>query len=393
MRGKVMLERSAPASRLTSVLTGRVWGLDVLRAVAASLVAFHHFALKSPVSHPVIDAGWIGVEIFFVISGMMIAQSCLGKTALDFAVGRILRLYPVVLLCTTISVLLFWMFGSVVDLAGVDPNLRLGAIVRSYLLIGNVFILYPYWTLPIELAFYAVIVVAALLFHIDLRRIAKGLILWSVPYLSLLTLFYVFGVGYDVDLGSSARFNVFLMRHGAFFGLGILLAVPDPERRRQRMWVGLALLLCAAEVVCHARYSIPFYAHATDLPEIATAGLLLFAAGLGWIIVSLRDLQHRALGPISQRWIKRAGLASFPFYLLHESVGHLVVSGLIGRGVGTVVSWVIGYGAAAIVSLIVVVYVEPRVRALFRSALERGLIHWFRLRSHRRLNQPYVPTV
>lgn len=386
-----MRERSEPGKGLATVLTGRVWGLDLLRSIAASLVAFHHFALKSPVSRPVIDAGWIGVEIFFVISGMMIAQSCLGKTALDFVVGRILRLYPVVLLCTTISILLFWCFRDAVDLFGVNPNLGLGAILRSYALIGHVFILYPYWTLPIELAFYGVIVVTALLCHIDLRLIGKALILWSMPYLTLLALFHGFGIGHDVDVGSTARFNIFLMRHGVFFGMGILLAVPLADRLRQRMWVSLALVMCAVEIVCHACYNIPYFGHAVSLPAIALSALLLFAAALTWIGLSVRDLQHRALGRLSQRWIQRAGLASFPFYLLHESVGHLAVSALIERGADTLVAWSFGYGATAIVSLIVVIYIEPRVRAVFRAVLDRAVIEGLRLRSRPLLNQPYVP--
>src|SRR3546814_4731667 len=41
--------------------------------------------------------GWVGVELFFVISGFVITMSASGKSAADFAAGRIARLYPALL--------------------------------------------------------------------------------------------------------------------------------------------------------------------------------------------------------------------------------------------------------------------------------------------------------
>ena len=44
--------------------------------------------------------GWVGVEIFFVISGFVIANSASKSSPTEFLLGRALRLYPAVWVCT-----------------------------------------------------------------------------------------------------------------------------------------------------------------------------------------------------------------------------------------------------------------------------------------------------
>ena len=50
--------------------------------------------------------GWIGVQIFFVISGIVIANSAQSATPFRFAVSRFLRLYPAAWIAAAIICLL-----------------------------------------------------------------------------------------------------------------------------------------------------------------------------------------------------------------------------------------------------------------------------------------------
>ena len=97
------------------------FGIDAIRFTAALLVVAFHLcfwswtatdstpgrilggAARFPHLAPFAWFGWIGVEIFFVISGLVIANSANNRTPIAFLNGRALRLYPGAWICATIS--------------------------------------------------------------------------------------------------------------------------------------------------------------------------------------------------------------------------------------------------------------------------------------------------
>ena len=65
-----------------------------------------------PSAAPFTWFGWVGVEIFFVISGFVIANSASRSSPTEFLLGRALRLYPAVWVCATATLLVLLLFGS-----------------------------------------------------------------------------------------------------------------------------------------------------------------------------------------------------------------------------------------------------------------------------------------
>ena len=87
----------------------RIDAVDALRALAMSLVIAQHCGLM--------PCGWIGVWLFYVISGYVITRGFLGERDLSLSTGeryrgflwrRALRIVPVYLLYLGLNVLILW---------------------------------------------------------------------------------------------------------------------------------------------------------------------------------------------------------------------------------------------------------------------------------------------
>jgi exopolysaccharide production protein ExoZ len=121
---------------------GRLQSIQVLRFVAAALVVWCHASGNL--------AGGIGVDIFFVISGFIIAGVAEGRSAGDFLRDRLTRILPIYWICS-----LPWWFvaahAGLIDTPRVLASITLWPvyddIVRPFLKVG--------WTLSFELLFYA----------------------------------------------------------------------------------------------------------------------------------------------------------------------------------------------------------------------------------------------
>jgi peptidoglycan/LPS O-acetylase OafA/YrhL len=76
--------------------------------------SFEHYLaadVQFPNAAPFTWFGWVGVEIFFVISGFVIANSASKSSPKEFLFGRALRLYPAVWVSSTLSFLVLLFFA------------------------------------------------------------------------------------------------------------------------------------------------------------------------------------------------------------------------------------------------------------------------------------------
>jgi peptidoglycan/LPS O-acetylase OafA/YrhL len=162
--------------------------------------------------------GWVGVEIFFVLSGFVIAYSGEGSTPFGFARSRMLRLYPAAWICASIT-------------AAASLSLNLGSpreLLRPWLASITLYPIKPwidgsYWTLGIEISFYTVI-----FFLLALRRFhlleAVTLIIGSVS-----SAYWILGALFADQFlfahGSSTMLRLLLVRYGCFFAVGTLTYV------------------------------------------------------------------------------------------------------------------------------------------------------------------------
>jgi peptidoglycan/LPS O-acetylase OafA/YrhL len=109
-------------SDLVTSETDRLFALDGLRAVAVLLVVFHHYFYTLPQFYPYggtftkvpfFQYGYLGVYLFFIISGFVIAltlQSC--ERPRDFALKRFARIWPALVVCSTLTFVVGWLCSS-----------------------------------------------------------------------------------------------------------------------------------------------------------------------------------------------------------------------------------------------------------------------------------------
>ncbi len=137
----------------------RLHELDALRFVAAVAVVLYHLTYSNTVqaAFPEVDGvtrfGYMGVDLFFIISGFVILWSAQGRSPVAFVIARFSRLYPVfwVALLTTSAVV--WHDGVIT----IRQILLNATMVPGNL--GAGFIDGAYWTLQVELNFYFLIFV------------------------------------------------------------------------------------------------------------------------------------------------------------------------------------------------------------------------------------------
>lgn len=265
--------------------------LDTVRAVSIGLVLVQHFSPRSSFfgSEGMFPIGFIGVDIFFVLSGFLITRSLLRergdgtpllKKALRFTGRRALRLFPVYYLVLTLGVAFNfsdirdfwpWMFGYASNfLAARDGHPTWGYT--------------QFWSLAVEEQFYLLwpwVVWLAPERH--LRRVFVGFVLSGVLVRALM---------YASDAPPIAiRFSTFALLD--LFGMGALLAHHHhagdgrPGAFRAGAWVGLAGLL----VVLSARLlRVPHLSDpGTSLIFFSLCGALIYthvidgaARGFGW---------------------------------------------------------------------------------------------------------------
>src|SRR5882672_10893438 len=164
--------------------TSRVEALDLLRLVAVLAVVLYHFGFWGPAAGgmpaipwlaPVAKYGFLGVPVFFIISGFVIAYSAEGRTAAGFAIARFSRIYPTFVFCMTLTflALLFWGVPHFqTSLAQWFANLFIAATA-----LGQPYMDAAYWSLVIEVVFYAWVslFIAVGLFP---RRIDAIILIW-----------------------------------------------------------------------------------------------------------------------------------------------------------------------------------------------------------------------
>ncbi len=249
--------------------------------------------------------GNYGVEVFFVISGFVIIMT-LERTErpFDFLVARFSRLYPAYWTGILVTTIALWLLGF-----PEQPSLREIAVNTTML---QPFFRVPsvdgvYWTLAVELAFYALAFAAYLAGA--LGRLDRLLIAWLA--LSALYFSPVWAADVAAWRFSGIGAKLLLLEYAPFFAAGAAFyRLHSGQGARSRNWAIIAAALGLVFVTQPPLISLVFAFTCLAMARFLRGGLAL---------LRLRPLTF-------------LGTLSYCLYLVHQNIGHAIMLRLLQHG-------------------------------------------------------------
>jgi peptidoglycan/LPS O-acetylase OafA/YrhL len=304
-----------------------------LRALAVLLVVLAHAGVGF------LPGGFVGVDVFFVLSGFLITGLLLAEarangsvSLIDFYVRRARRILPaaaLTLLATDIAAFFLLNFLRAQDAVqdslyalGFAANFRFTARGLDYFAQTDPpSPLLHYWSLSVEEQFYLVwpAVLSFVLFGVSIRRRRAAGTRQDRRLLFVVVLLTALSFGWSLHLTATLPTAAYFsplartweLGLGAALAVGASMFVRVPPLGRLVMgWAGLVLIALGALLFSERT---PFPGSAALLPTVGTA--LVIAAGIGNRHSRLAIGRLLALRPLSI-----VGDRSYAFYLWHWPV-------------------------------------------------------------------------
>lgn len=336
--------------------TKRLAELDGLRAVAALAVIFYHYFVRwneilpyGVIAKPIAQFGFLGVNLFFIISGFVIFMSlerC--ASAFIFVKRRALRLVPAMLVCSIITYGVMRLIdtpftelrrehwtGFLPSWTFTPPQIWQKLVPVGGWMDG------VYWTLYIELKFYAL---AAFLYffkdHKYFRIIFLAFIITGAVCIQIFSA--------NPVIISFINFSIF-PNYLPFFCAG--MALYDVYERRVGTITLVLLTLSIALAIA-------------EMADLVSGVIVAAFFAIFFIVIFRRSWVSWLTNPV----LVAVGVASYPLYLIHQNVGIGLMS-LVAPDI--MQSWfyiiVTGVTAALIlISLAIHWWVERPVEGCFK---------------------------
>jgi peptidoglycan/LPS O-acetylase OafA/YrhL len=302
--------------------------VEGLRAVAVGAVLLYHGGM------PFAPGGYVGVDVFFVISGFLITGLLLrelektGTVSLArFYSRRAKRLLPlsVVVLGAVVLVVGMWPQFDPVRMDEVSLGVvASGLYVMNWLLAARATDYFAagleaspvqhFWTLAVEEQFY--LIWPALLLGVAwwCRRASLGLRPVLATAFSAVAISSLAYSVYSTELQAGAAYFSTLTRGWELALGGMLALVPASRLGRQPGWVAFALAWAGLGAIAFATVRFNdgtlFPGYAALVPTLGTAAII--AAGFGSTATTAWPARLLTLGPV-----RHVGRISYSWYLWH----------------------------------------------------------------------------
>ena len=331
----------------------RLPNLDLLRFIAAVMVLLYHY-ISSYIAPRIDDSvfsavslvtryGYLGVELFFMISGFVIVWSAQKRSAPEFVISRFSRLYPTFWVAMLLTALAIFLLEPLVVES--DPTrIDLRTLAANATMMPQIFdaprIDGVYWTLEFEIRFYF------LVFLLVLFGQMTRLELWLYTWLAVCVV--------SLWIPPPWVFSYFLLlTYAPFFIAGSLFYVVFANGWSVKRMLGMIIVmgLCVEASLRHkSGFLTPDAASLWIVPAITVLFFPVF-------LVLIRGRRPWVSGAIAYR----LGALTYPLYLTHAVIGSLLVR-LLLEPLGPYVTFFVVTAFAFLLAQILVVAVDKPAR-------------------------------
>lgn len=350
----------------------RLYALDALRLVAAlAVLAFHWTAYaqvpeiwggKAPAEFMpgiarVTSYGWLGVQLFFIISGFVICMSCWGRKPGDFFVSRVIRIFPaywVAVLLTAGVLLLVPHLGRPGGREGIDAKTVLANLTMFHGQLGLRQVDGVYWTLWMELQFYLLFAIVVTM-GLTYRRVVAFCGIWAAAAL----------MAPDTEIPLIELFA--MPRESPYFIAGVAMYLMHRFGPNLLLWgiVGFTWLVALGRIHELKDTYEGAVGHTLSWSAVALAISLCYA-----VVIAV------ALGFFDRiRWkgLTVAGALTYPLYLIHQEAGWTLIHWLRTLGLGSGAALGISLLATLFIAWLIHRIVERPLSALMKRHLNKSL--------------------
>ena len=308
----------------------RLVELDCLRGISAiAVVLFHYtYAINHEDKLFGLQYGYLGVDLFFIISGFVIFLSIeKSKNIFDFPISRFLRLFPIYWVGVILAVCWLFLFENIFEYKTILINLTM---LQYWFRVKDID--GAYWTLAVELSFYLFMYILFLT-----KSLKKILLIGSI-------LIFTEGFYYLFDY-KNLIFTIFsFLKHWHLFFSGIIFYNIFKKKKIYFLeWLLFVLIVV-----------VSFLSKKDQIERIIE---ILF------LIVFLKfSISHKLFPKFSIGILSWLGYVSYSLYVIHE---------VLGIGIIHLLQSKIGYFPSRILTLIFILflayiitkYLEPTIRS------------------------------
>ncbi|AXG79499.1 acyltransferase family protein [Streptomyces paludis] len=305
-------------ARARSRVGRRLYAIDGIRLLAALMVAVHHYAGTRRVDQPgnliwgrpasdimptvfrFAAYGWIGVEIFFVISGFVICMSCWGRSPKQFFVSRVIRLYPAYWFAIVFTTSVLVAFPGVWDHLPTRDVLFNFTMLQSGSGVMNVDGVY--WTLWAELRFY-LLFLAVVRTGLTYRKVVVFCCVWGAAAMI-------------APIAKLPLLELVANPEGAwYFIAGLVLYLMHRFGQNLLLWGILAMAWLMGQRELGIRID--------EVEHVSSwrGAVLIFTV----FLLTMVAIALGATDRIRWKWLVTAGAMTYPLYLMHYAAGTTVI--------------------------------------------------------------------